>query len=229
MQPGVSASQDEEEEQISKLDHFGRLDRVVELDCAMAGRVLVCADRAGEQIGDRLLFPALHARVSKNAILRTEYLPHQGHSEEFVRQTRDATYLDFDGLHRSERGRFVVAECEARPGRRQCRMKTARQTVVRPDLGQCVGIFQQSPPLARDSTPVAALGFLDERPIRACDSSQAHASDRRASMAFRLGGGWSYLPRSLNPWIRLLKPGSVLNDWSRFRLRPGSGRLRTSP
>lgn len=40
---------------------------------------------------------------------------------------------------------------------------------------------------------------LDEWPMRACASSDAHASDSRVSMSSRSDGDWSYPPRYLNP------------------------------
>lgn len=76
---------DNAEEQVSELDNFGGLDRVVKLNGAVAGRILEGTHRSGKQIGDRLPFAPLCARVTKNAILRVESLPHQVDPDELVR------------------------------------------------------------------------------------------------------------------------------------------------
>lgn len=56
------------------MDHLGRLHRVIELDGAVACRVLVRADRSREKISGCLLLPAFCLRVTKHAVFRTERL-----------------------------------------------------------------------------------------------------------------------------------------------------------
>src|SRR5665647_2911504 len=111
--PACSAVHDPEEK-VGELDRLRGLDRVVELDRAVAGGVLEHAHGAGEQVCGGLPFPALGSEVRQRTVSRAERFPHEAHPDELVGELRDAPHLDLDRFHGREARGLVVAKAEVR-------------------------------------------------------------------------------------------------------------------